>query len=117
MKAIFLTNASQNDDIHRDSTNGNEIDRQQQLQKQKNLRENLEFEQGMLVEREQRVQQIEADVLDVNEIMRDLATLINIQGEQIGKLLATFSFLIRFMLTFGIRSKKMHSVAMFMRKR
>ncbi|KAG4065321.1 hypothetical protein HA402_012763 [Bradysia odoriphaga] len=83
MKAIFLTNASQNDDIHRDSMNGNENDRQQQLQKQKMLRENLEFEQGMLVEREHRVQQIEADVLDVNEIMRDLATLINQQGEQI----------------------------------
>lgn len=96
MKAMFLTNASQNDDIHRDSVNGNELDRQQQLQKQKLLRENLEFEQGMLVEREQRVQQIEADVLDVNEIMRDLATLINQQGEQIGK------FIGRILLTFGL---------------
>lgn len=91
MKSIFLTNASQNDDINRDSMNGNEIDRQlQQSQKQKMLHENLQFEQGMLVEREQRVQQIEADVLDVNEIMRDLATLINNQGEQIGKGRASF---------------------------
>jgi len=78
MKAMFLTNASQNDDINRDSMNGNDRDRQQQL-----LQENLQFEQGMLVEREQRVQQIEADVLDVNEIMRDLATLITQQGEHI----------------------------------
>lgn len=92
MKAIFLTNASQNDDIHRDSVNGNEVDRQQQLHKQKMLRENLEFEQGMLVEREQRVQQIEADVLDVNEIMRDLSTLINQQGEQIGKFVEDLLF-------------------------
>lgn len=90
MKAHFLTNASQNDDIQRDSMNGNEVDRQQQLHKQKMLQENLEFEQGMMVEREQRVQQIEADVLDVNEIMRDLATLINQQGEQIGKILTIF---------------------------
>lgn len=95
MKAIFLTNASQNDDIHGDSMNGNEIDRQQQLHKQKMLKENLEFEQGMMVEREQRVQQIEADVLDVNEIMRDLATLINQQSEQIGKIL-TSSFSVIF---------------------
>lgn len=87
MKAIFLTNASQNDDIHRDTVNGNEVDRQQQMQRQKMLRENLDFEQSMLVEREQRMQQIEADVLDVNEIMRDLATLINVQGEQIGEFL------------------------------
>jgi len=83
MKAILLTNASQNDDIHRDSVNGNETDQQQQLHKQKLLQEHLEFEQGMIVEREQRVRQIEADVLDVNEIMRDLSTLISQQGEHI----------------------------------
>ncbi len=93
MKAIFLTNASQNDDINRDSMNGNEVDRQQQLQKQKMLRENLQFEQSLLVEREERVRKIEEDVLDVNEIMRDLATLINQQGEQIGKFISFFLFL------------------------
>lgn len=90
MKAMFLTNASQNDDINRDSMNGNEVDRQQQLQKQKLLRENLDFEQSMLMEREHRMRQIEEDVLDVNEIMRDLATLINQQGEQIGKFFLKF---------------------------
>lgn len=48
------------------------------------MQKNLQFEQSMLKEREQRVRQIEEDVLDVNQIMRELNTLINQQGEAIG---------------------------------
>lgn len=50
------------------------------------MQQNLQFEQSMLKEREKRVRQIEEDVLDVNQIMRELNTLINQQGENIGKL-------------------------------
>lgn len=49
------------------------------------MQQSLKFEQSMLKEREQRVRQIEEDVLDVNQIMRELNTLINQQGEAIGK--------------------------------
>lgn len=48
------------------------------------MQKNLQFEQSMLKEREQRVRQIEEDVLDVNQIMRELNTLINQQGETVG---------------------------------
>lgn len=54
------------------------------------MQKNLQFEQGMLEEREKRVRQIEEDVLDVNQIMRELNTLINQQGEAIG--MSSFSF-------------------------
>lgn len=51
------------------------------------MQQSLQFEQSILKEREQRVRQIEEDVLDVNQIMRELNTLINQQGEAIGELL------------------------------
>lgn len=54
-------------------------------QQQKQMQKTLQFEQSMMKEREQRVRQIEEDVLDVNQIMRELSTLINQQGEAIGK--------------------------------
>lgn len=49
------------------------------------MQKNLQFEQSLMKEREQRVRQIEEDVLDVNQIMRELDTLINQQGEAVGK--------------------------------
>lgn len=38
----------------------------------------------MMVEREQRVRQIEADVLNINELMRELGSVAHDQGEFIG---------------------------------
>lgn len=88
MKASLLTattpNASQLDDFAQDSNSGGDSEQQRQYQQQL-LKQHAEFEHGMMLEREQRVQQIEADVLNVNEIMRDLSVLINEQGEHIGK--------------------------------
>lgn len=82
MKGILLLNTSQQDDtVNQDITNDNDLHFHQQ---QKSLQQNLQFEQSMLKEREQRVRQIEDDVLDVNQIMRELSALINQQGEHIG---------------------------------
>ncbi|GFG29252.1 hypothetical protein Cfor_09761 [Coptotermes formosanus] len=53
---------------------------------QKSLQRELEFEQEMLLEREQRIQQIEGDILDVNEIMRELGAMIHEQGENINSI-------------------------------
>lgn len=58
-------------------------------QQQKSMQQSLQHEQGMLLERERRVRQIEADVIDVNEIMRDLLPMLQDQGENIGKLCRT----------------------------
>lgn len=83
MKGILLLNASEQDDIgNQDSGNDNDLQFHQQ---QKSLQQNLQFEQSMLKDREQRVRQIEDDVLDVNQIMRELGALINQQGENIGE--------------------------------
>lgn len=86
MKAIILSNASQNDDIYGDQQqqqqNNNDINTQAKLQL---IQQNLEFEQSMMLEREKNVRQIEDDVLDVNQIMRELNVLIHQQGENIGK--------------------------------
>lgn len=82
MKGILLLNASEQDDMgNHDTTNDNDLHFHQQ---QKSLQQNLQFEQSLLKEREQRVRQIEDDVLDVNQIMRELSSLINQQGENIG---------------------------------
>lgn len=45
----------------------------------------LEFQQGLLLEREDRIKRIEGDILDVNQIMRELAALVHQQGDTIGK--------------------------------
>lgn len=45
----------------------------------------LEFEQSMMRERELRVKQIEADVIDVNQIMRELGALVNQQSDPISE--------------------------------
>lgn len=55
---------------------------QQQLQQK---RDDLEFEKGMMVERATRVHQMESDIVDINEIMRDLNVLVHQQSENIGE--------------------------------
>lgn len=63
----------------------NDIDDQARLlQAQRQIQNEQEFERDMLLEREARVKQIEADVLDVNQIMRELSALVHTQGEAIG---------------------------------
>lgn len=84
MKGILLINASQQDDLNQDE-NPNSTDKDLLFHsKQKSLQQNLQFDQSLLKEREQRVRQIEDDVLDINQIMRELNTLIYQQGENIG---------------------------------
>ncbi|XP_022237088.1 syntaxin-12-like isoform X2 [Limulus polyphemus] len=55
----------------------------QRMQKQKQLDSELEVEQALLEEREQRIREIESDMLDVNQIFRDLASMVHEQGEVI----------------------------------
>lgn len=60
-----------------------ENDTEQQRQAQ--LVRDMTFEQDMLLERESRVKQIESDILDINQIMRELGSMVHLQGETIGK--------------------------------
>jgi flagellar motility protein MotE (MotC chaperone) len=61
------------------------IEEAEQTAAQKSLQRELEFEQEMLLEREQRIRQIEEDILDVNEIMRELGAMVHEQGDIISK--------------------------------
>lgn len=45
---------------------------------------NLELERDVMVDRQIRMQQIEDDVTDVNQIMKELNAMVNQQGESIG---------------------------------
>lgn len=85
MKQVFLVNASQQDDLNRDSFSGDGGTQQDQLlaRQQQAVTQSLQFEQDMLLEREQRFRQIEADVLDVNQIMKELSSITNQQAEVI----------------------------------
>lgn len=53
-------------------------------QRQAQVVREMAFEHDMLVERESRIMQIESDILDVNQIMRELGALVHVQGETIG---------------------------------
>jgi hypothetical protein len=61
------------------------IEEAEQIAAQKSLQRELEFEREMLLEREQRIQQIESNILDVNEIMRELGAMVHEQGDIISK--------------------------------
>lgn len=54
-------------------------ERHQKLQELKQV----EFEQEMLLEREHRIRQIESDMIDVNQIMKELSAMVHEQGENI----------------------------------
>uniref|UniRef100_A0A182NPP4 t-SNARE coiled-coil homology domain-containing protein n=1 Tax=Anopheles dirus TaxID=7168 RepID=A0A182NPP4_9DIPT len=89
MKQVFLVNASQTDDLAMDTGAGTATglpgtaEQQQELLKQKQLQQSLQFEQDMLLEREQRFREIESNVLDVNHIMRELSNITTQQSEVI----------------------------------
>uniref|UniRef100_A0A182QP07 t-SNARE coiled-coil homology domain-containing protein n=1 Tax=Anopheles farauti TaxID=69004 RepID=A0A182QP07_9DIPT len=89
MKQVFLVNASQTDDLAMDSAGAGTAgfpgtaEQQQELLKQKQLQQSLQFEQDMLLEREQRFREIESNVLDVNHIMRELSNITTQQSEVI----------------------------------
>ncbi|XP_022185155.1 syntaxin PEP12 [Nilaparvata lugens] len=46
----------------------------------------LEFEQGMILEREQQVRRIENEIIDVNQIMRELGSVVYQQAESINSI-------------------------------
>lgn len=72
------------------------------LAKQKALQQELEFEQGLLIEQEQRVKQIEEDILDVNEVMRELSAMVFQQSESISKIKLFFSRLVAVLTNYTI---------------
>lgn len=59
------------------------IESEKHMQKQKQLETELEIEQGLLEDRERRMLEIEADMIDVNQIMTELASMVHQQGETI----------------------------------
>lgn len=63
------------------STTDSMIAAEQQKQAKMKELEDLEFETAMNLEREQRVRQLETDIIDINEIMRDLSSMVTAQGE------------------------------------
>jgi len=56
---------------------------QEQQQKQQQMLIQEEYDVEQLQERERAVRQLESDILDVNSIFKDLATLVHDQGEVI----------------------------------
>lgn len=59
---------------------------QETVAAQKALQNEMQFEHEMVLEREQRIKQIEGDILDVNEIMRELGSMVYEQGEAINSI-------------------------------
>ncbi|XP_061392952.1 syntaxin-12-like [Musca vetustissima] len=62
-------------------------DRQVLLQRQMQMeQQQMQFEHDMMVDRERQIKQIEADILDVNSIMRTINTLVQAQGEDVERI-------------------------------
>lgn len=55
-----------------------EDDRRRQEQQQMDVQ--IDIDQNLIMEREERLRHIEGDILDINEIFRDLATMVYDQG-------------------------------------
>lgn len=81
MKQLVLIAATQQQD--EEATYTNDKDGEELLQRQLQIQNGL-FENDLFQERQTKIREIEADVLDVNAIMRELSTLVNQQGEHIG---------------------------------
>lgn len=75
-------------DIERDEKATQDEREQQQAQ----MSRELMFEQEMLLDREAKIRQIEGDILDVNEIMRELSAVVNQQGEVIDTIENTIDY-------------------------
>ena len=83
MKVTFLPptkSAGSTDDDKSELVSNEEAQIQEQV-----LQQNLEFEQGMLIEREERIRQIESDIVDINDIMKQLGTMVDEQREAVGE--------------------------------
>jgi hypothetical protein len=77
---------------------GDDLDEKARLiAKQKQAQRELDFEREMMLERERRIKQIEEDVLDVNEIMRELGTMVHDQGEVVGEFFFAFCKIKKFL--------------------
>lgn len=70
---------------YRDEEFGNEksglIEDDQRRQEQAQLDMQIDIDESLIRDREERIRQIEGDILDINEIFRDLATMVYEQGE------------------------------------
>ncbi|CAG9763041.1 unnamed protein product [Ceutorhynchus assimilis] len=62
---------------------GSEGEESPTIQRQMQLAREMQFEQEMMLEREERVKQIEGDVLDINQIMRELGSMVHDQGQTV----------------------------------
>lgn len=72
MRKTLLVDVNDEDS---DDDNMNVSQEQKQL-----IQANLNFEKELLVEREEQFQKIESDVIDINQIMNEISTLIH--GEE-----------------------------------
>jgi syntaxin 7 len=55
----------------------------------------LEYNESMIVQREEEIREIESGITELNEIFRDLGTMVYEQGSMLGKLILFFySFMI-----------------------
>lgn len=79
LKATLLGNASRLDDEKQSEEADQFLNQQQQVQIQT-------LKMDLQLERENRIKEIECNVLDVNAIMRDLAVLVQQQGQAVDSL-------------------------------
>lgn len=81
------TRLSQRQDRYGYDEFGNEnsglMEDDQRRQEQEQLDVQIDIDESLIREREERIRQIEGDILDINEIFKDLATMVYEQGDMV----------------------------------
>ncbi|XP_020613729.1 syntaxin-7-like [Orbicella faveolata] len=81
------TRTSQRQDRFGDDGFGNEksslMEDDQRRQEQEQLDVQIDIDESLIRDREERIRQIEGDILDINEIFKDLATMVYEQGDMV----------------------------------
>lgn len=91
MKQHVLATASQQDDMSNDANiAGSESDNINTQQQQMDVQKSLQLQHQRIKERQERLQQIEVDIVDINKIMHELHSMVNVQSESISKYFKDF---------------------------
>nr|CAD7440466.1 unnamed protein product [Timema bartmani]CAD7453996.1 unnamed protein product [Timema tahoe] len=86
MKVSLLKRQSSQSGAYNEDDENQLLEEEEGIAAQKALQKELVFENEMLAEREQRVRQIEDDILDVNHIMRELSAMVYEQADTVNSI-------------------------------
>lgn len=85
--SVTAARAVQEGDSHDGASSGNQLEQlQQQELSQLAPQDEVDFQEALIIEREEEIRNIEQGVGDLNVLFRQVAQIVNEQGEQLGSI-------------------------------